>query len=209
VSPGVSTAVRTTRPTAAVTSAVDGLGAEVALLLARRGYDLVLLVRSRERTHTLLDGLTTEVGDVAVEIVEVDQADQDSSVKAARHVLNDHPRIDVLFNNAGVLLDGHNVSSHHNELHFQVNTLAPYMQMRLLRPALATALGGRVMNVASGSIPFTGRLRIDGLRSLRTRRKLVGPYACRAKRVRRIAIFDWRESHTLNDRQSTIIEELE
>jgi len=109
--------------------------------------------------------------------VEVDLADQDSLVKAARNVVIDHLRIDVLFNNAGVLLDGHHVSRHQNELHFQVNALAPYMLMRLLRPALAAAPGGRVMNVSSGSIASTGRLRIDELRNPRTRRKLVGPYA--------------------------------
>jgi NAD(P)-dependent dehydrogenase (short-subunit alcohol dehydrogenase family) len=83
----------------------------------------------------------------------------------------------VLFNNAGVLLGDLTNSKHANEMHFQVNTLAPYMLMRLLRPQFAAADRACIVNVSSDAIAMTGSLRIDELRQPPKLKKIFGAYA--------------------------------
>jgi NAD(P)-dependent dehydrogenase (short-subunit alcohol dehydrogenase family) len=161
---------------AVVTGASGGIGAEIAVILAKRGYDLVLLNRSHERSQSVLRRLKTEFSSRSIAVIETDLADQDSITKAAQSVLEIYPRISLLFNNAGVLLAGHELSQHGNEMHFQINTLAPYLLMRLLKPALFAGQV-RVMNVSSGSMAMTGKLRIDDLKNPGATKKLFGAYA--------------------------------
>ena len=61
-----------------------------------------------------------------------------------------HPRIDYLFNNAGVLTETLQFSGHGNELHFEVNTLAPLQLIDGLRPALRSAGGAFIVNTTAG-----------------------------------------------------------
>ncbi len=68
---------------AVVTGASSGLGAEIALLLAKRGFDrLVLVNRSRAGSEDTLARLRGASPDLPVEVVEADLADQDR-VRAA------------------------------------------------------------------------------------------------------------------------------
>jgi NAD(P)-dependent dehydrogenase (short-subunit alcohol dehydrogenase family) len=161
---------------AIVTGASAGIGAEIASALAKCGYDLVLINRSIERSKPVLSKLHSTYPSRKVEVVEADLADQDSISQAVQTLLKRTPKISVLFNCAGVLLGTHETSKHGNELHFQVNTLAPYMLMQLLKPALIAG-SARVMNVSSGSIAMTGKLRIDDLRNPPKIKKLFGAYA--------------------------------
>jgi NAD(P)-dependent dehydrogenase (short-subunit alcohol dehydrogenase family) len=161
---------------AIVTGASTGIGAEVASILAKHGYDLVLVNRSRERSATILNRIKIESTHCNVDVIEADLADQDAIAKAAQDILGRHTSISVLFNNAGVLLGSHELSKHGNEMHFQINTLAPYLLIQLLAAALM-ANKGRVMNVSSGAIAMTGRLRINDLRNPQRIKKLFGAYA--------------------------------
>lgn len=161
---------------AVVTGAVSGLGAEVALLLAQRGFDLCLINRSRTKSLPLLQALAETHPERDVTVVEADLADQDAIRDAAAEIVQCHPKIDAVFNVAGVLLGDLTMSRHDNEMHFQVNTLAPYMLMRLLREPLARAGQSSIMNVSSGAIRLTGRLQIEGLRRPSRIKKLTGAY---------------------------------
>jgi NAD(P)-dependent dehydrogenase (short-subunit alcohol dehydrogenase family) len=162
---------------AVVTGAASGLGAEVALLLARHGYDLVLINRNRIKTEPLLQKLAEAHPKCTVGVVEADLADQDAIRFAATEVVQRHPKIDAVFNVAGVLLGDLAMSKHDNEMHFQVNTLAPYMLLRLLREPLAQAGQSAILNVSSGAIKLTGRLQIENLQRPPKIKKLTGAYA--------------------------------
>lgn len=164
---------------AVVTGASSGVGEALALRLAQGGWRLVLVNRSRAGSGRALERLCREApGAPEPDLVEADLADQEAVTRAAETILARHPRIDALFSNAGVMMPDLVMSRHGNETSFQVNTLAPYMLMRLLRPALEAAGGGaRIVNVSSEVVlgPFT--LDVEGLRRPARYRGLMGAYA--------------------------------
>lgn len=86
--------------TALITGASSGIGAVYADRLARRGYDLILVARNRERLATLANRITTETHR-NVEIVDADLGDKDG-LAAVETKLRQDATITLLVNNAGV-----------------------------------------------------------------------------------------------------------
>ncbi|HET6870910.1 MAG TPA: SDR family oxidoreductase [Solirubrobacteraceae bacterium] len=86
---------------AVITGASSGIGEATARALAAGGYRVALLARRLDRIETLAD----ELGDGAVAI-EADVTDRDSILAAAERVKAELGRVDVLVNNAGVMLLG-------------------------------------------------------------------------------------------------------
>ncbi|WP_368620381.1 SDR family NAD(P)-dependent oxidoreductase [Paraburkholderia sp. BR13444] len=86
--------------TALVTGASTGIGAVYADRLARRGYDLILVARNRERLNTLAKRLTDDTG----RTVQVEAADlsNKADVRRIEAVLQTDASITLLVNNAGV-----------------------------------------------------------------------------------------------------------
>jgi NADP-dependent 3-hydroxy acid dehydrogenase YdfG len=84
---------------AVITGASSGIGEATARALAADGYRLALLARRADRIQALADA----IGDGAIAI-EADVTDRDSLVAAAQRVRDELGRVDVLINNAGVML---------------------------------------------------------------------------------------------------------
>jgi hypothetical protein len=86
--------------TALVTGASSGIGTLYADRLARRGYDLILVARNRERLEALAQRLTREAGRT-VDLVVADLHDR-KDLGRVEAVLRSDARITLLVNNAGV-----------------------------------------------------------------------------------------------------------
>ena len=86
--------------TALITGASSGIGSIYAEQLARRGYDLVLVARDRERLNALAGRLTTETRQ-NVEVFPADLANADDLAKVERKLRED-ASISLLVNNAGI-----------------------------------------------------------------------------------------------------------
>ena len=86
--------------TALITGASSGIGAVYAEQLARRGYDLILVARNRERLNTQAERIATLTGR-AVEVLPADLNDK-SSLAAVEAKLKEDASITLLVNNAGV-----------------------------------------------------------------------------------------------------------
>ncbi|CAH2899203.1 MULTISPECIES: SDR family NAD(P)-dependent oxidoreductase [Paraburkholderia] len=86
--------------TALITGASSGIGAIYADRLARRGYDLVLVARNRERLAALSSRITTETRR-SVEILDADLGDK-AGLAAVEAKLKQDASITLLVNNAGV-----------------------------------------------------------------------------------------------------------
>src|ERR1041384_2163553 len=87
---------------ALVTGANKGIGFEVARELARMGLRVFLGARNVEAGHAAADNLKAD-GDVA--FLEIDVSSANSIRKAAEQLTSQIDRLDVLVNNAGILLD--------------------------------------------------------------------------------------------------------
>lgn len=85
--------------TALITGASSGIGAVYADRLARRGHDLILVARNRERLEALARRLTLATGR-SVEVIPADLS-KDADLARIESTLRTDPRISMLINNAG------------------------------------------------------------------------------------------------------------
>src|SRR5437762_6736017 len=131
---------------AVVTGASSGFGVEIARLLAARGDLCVLLARRADR----LEALAEELGGEAEPCDVSDRAAVDA---VAARVLERHPRIDLLVNNAGIpgrtrFLDG---DPEVIERLVRINYLGGVWVLRDFLPGLRAAAPADVVNIVSVS----------------------------------------------------------
>ena len=86
----------------------------------------------------------------------------------AKRWSDEHDQLDVLVNNAGLILNSRRETDDGNEMTFQVNHLGPFLLTQLLRDQLVAGDGARVVNVASDAHSSARRgLDFDDLQSRR------------------------------------------
>ncbi|MCC2307950.1 oxidoreductase [Cellulomonas chengniuliangii] len=131
--------------TAVVTGANSGLGLVTATELARHGAHVVLAVRN---TAAGAEAARRINGDV--EVRELDLASLDSVCEFAGKLVAEHARIDLLVNNAGVVLLGpRRTSADGFELQLGTNMLGHFALTGLLLDALTDGKGPRVVSLSS------------------------------------------------------------
>ncbi|MBL8361658.1 MAG: SDR family oxidoreductase [Rubrivivax sp.] len=132
-----------------VTGASSGIGAVYAERFARRGHDLVIVARDRQRLDALATRLRAAHG-VTVDVLQADLTEP-SDLAAVESRLRDDARIGTLINNAGIALAGGFVQqdAHAIERLVTLNTLAPTRLAAAIAPRLAQAGAGAIVNIGS------------------------------------------------------------
>ncbi|GAA3011646.1 oxidoreductase [Actinokineospora diospyrosa] len=131
--------------TALVTGANSGLGLRTAQLLSEHGAHVLMACRSVERGRVALRSVTG-----AAELLELDLADL-GSVRAAAEQVRERTgdRLDVLVNNAGVMVPPHALTADGFESQIGTNHLGHAALTWLVMPALRATPGARVVTVSS------------------------------------------------------------
>lgn len=140
-----------TQKTALVTGANKGIGFEVARELARLGLKVFLGARNEKAGRAAAEKLSK---DGSVSFLEIDVSNADSILHAAEEVARETERIDVLVNNAGVLLDEDKdaltITPEIFETTLRTNTLGPWLVAQAFVPLLKKSAAPRIVNVSSG-----------------------------------------------------------
>jgi retinol dehydrogenase 12 len=130
-----------------VTGATSGIGKAAAAALAGLGATVVLVGRDRGRA----EAAAAELGSVSASPPRAEVADLASleQVRGLAERLARLERIDVLINNAGLLLSERRITPDGFEHTFALNHLAPFLLTNLLLPKLAASAPARVVTVTS------------------------------------------------------------
>ena len=166
-----------------VTGATSGLGQAAALQLAELGARVILVGRNPDKAADARREIVAATGNDDVAVALADLSLLADVRKLARKLLATEPRIHVLVNNAGVLLNQRATTAEGNEATLATNLLAPYLLTQMLLPRLLESAPSRIINVSSGGMYATGlvlddlqyeKSAYDGSRAYaRTKRALV------------------------------------
>ncbi|MCC2308660.1 SDR family NAD(P)-dependent oxidoreductase [Cellulomonas chengniuliangii] len=143
---------------AIVTGANTGLGFETARMLAERGARVVLAVRDVEKGKQAAARITG-----AVTVQALDLTSLDSIRSAAADLRAEHPRIDLLVNNAGVMHTPRQATADGFELQFGTNHLGHFALTGLLLDLLLPVPGSRVVTVSSTGHRIRAAIHFDDL----------------------------------------------
>lgn len=138
---------------AVVTGCTDGIGREFALQLAKKGFNVLLLSRSREKLDAVAQEIT-QASRVKTRQLAVDFERPDS--QALSEIINSLPGpITVLVNNVGVSLDWPerflDIPAQRLDALLALNIAALQLMCRLVMPNMLENKCGLVLNIGSGS----------------------------------------------------------
>jgi NAD(P)-dependent dehydrogenase (short-subunit alcohol dehydrogenase family) len=153
-----------TGKTCIVTGANSGLGFVTALQLAALGASVTMVARDAVRSQSARAEVIARTENPNVYLDVVDLSSLDAVHHFATRFLDREERLDVLINNAGVLLPQRKLSVDGIELSFATNVLGPFLLMSLLIPLLEQSTPARVIFVSSGGM-YTQKLDVDDLQS--------------------------------------------
>jgi len=144
--------------TALITGANKGIGYEVARQLATKGLHVFIGARNRDAGRKAVDQITKKGGKAT--FLEIDVADNASVTAAVREFAKAADQLDVLVNNAGIMVDGDDaileVSDELVRKTLETNTLGALRVTRAFASLLAKSKAPRVINVSSGGGQLTG-----------------------------------------------------
>ena len=135
--------------TAVVTGANSGLGEVAVRELARKGARVILAVRTVSKGERAARELKAAVPGADVEVRELDLASLNSVRAFAGRISDDFPAVDLLINNAGIMMTPKQVTADGYELQFGTNHLGHFALTGLLLPALTAGTAPRVVTLSS------------------------------------------------------------
>jgi NAD(P)-dependent dehydrogenase (short-subunit alcohol dehydrogenase family) len=146
---------QTTETVALVSGANQGLGKEVARQLAERGMTVFMGSREPERGAAAADELASE--GMRVEPVQLEVTDPSSIEAAAARIQREYGRLDVLVNNAGIVVEAPatEMDAARMRENFEVNVFGAVSAIRALLPLLRASGSPRIVNVSSTTASLT------------------------------------------------------
>lgn len=148
---------------AIVTGANTGLGFDTARVLAEHGASVVMAVRNLDRGKEAVERILSVTPDAKVDLQQLDLGSLRSIREAADQLRTTHPRIDLLINNAGVMIPPKELTEDGFELQFGTNSLGHFAFTGLVLENMLNVEGSRVVVVSSNFHKIGGKIHFDDL----------------------------------------------
>ena len=145
-----------------VTGSSSGIGYETARVLANKQASVIIAVRNLEKGNKALAEIIQQNKDADVRVMELDLANLASVNNFAENFQKNYSRLDLLINNAGVMIPPYSKTTDGFELQFGTNHLGHFALTGQLLKLLISTKASRIVNVSSGAHNF-GNLDFDDL----------------------------------------------
>jgi len=147
---------------AIVTGANSGIGFETARVLAEKGATVVMACRNLVKTNPKADEIRGEHPEATVEVMELDLSDLESVRRFADAFRAKHSRLDLLINNAGIMVPPYGTTAQGFETQFGVNHLGHFALTGSLLDLIIQTPGSRIVTVSSVAHQF-GKIQFSDL----------------------------------------------
>ena len=147
---------------AIVTGSSSGIGYETARVLAEKNATVIIAVRNLQKGNVAADKILGQHPNADVKVMELDLANLISVRKFVAEFKNNYSRLDLLINNAGVMMPPYSKTADGFELQFGTNHLGHFALTGQLLDLIKSTPGSRIVNVSSGAHSF-GDLDLDDL----------------------------------------------
>jgi len=134
---------------AIITGANTGIGYETALDFAKRGATVILACRDLKRAQNAADKIIEQTNNNKIEVEHLDLADLDSVREFSKRMNSKLNRLDLLINNAGIMMCPNWRTKQGFEMQFGTNHLGHFLLTNLLLDLLKKTNKSRVVNVSS------------------------------------------------------------
>lgn len=145
--------------TALVCGSTQGIGKAVAIGLAKKGANIILVARNKDKLQEVKAGLSTEYGQKH-DIIAVDFSDYNHVKNAISSFVDNGGKVDILINNTGGPKGGPIIDADVSEFinTFNQHLLCNHVLAQALVPGMKQNGGGRIINIISTSVkqPLNG-----------------------------------------------------
>ncbi|CAJ1082644.1 retinol dehydrogenase 12%2C like [Xyrichtys novacula] len=150
--------------TVIITGANTGIGKETAIDLAKRGARIIMACRSAERGQAAVTEVIEGSGNQNVVYMKLDLADSKSIREFAEAVNKDEPKLNILINNAGVMVCPYGKTADGFEMQIGVNHMGHFLLTYLLIDLIKKSAPARIINVSSMAHSW-GSIKLDDINS--------------------------------------------
>lgn len=132
--------------------------------MAKRGAQVIMAVRNRERGEAARAEIIEKTGNKAVDLLLCDVSSMSNVRVFANEFGAKYPKLNVLINNAGAVFNNRTVTSEGFERTLAVDYLGPVLLTHELLPILRKGGQSRIINISSG-LHRSASVNLDDLHS--------------------------------------------
>ncbi|MGI9533660.1 MAG: SDR family NAD(P)-dependent oxidoreductase [Thermodesulfobacteriota bacterium] len=147
---------------AIVTGSSSGIGYEAARVLANKNAEVIIAVRNKEKGDKAIQKIKEQNQNADIKLMLLDLASLKSIRNFAEEFKKKYTRLDLLINNAGVMMPPYSKTEDGFELQLGTNHLGHFALTGLLFELIKNTTGSRIVNVSSYAHNF-GNINFDDL----------------------------------------------
>ncbi len=149
-----------------ITGANSGLGLASAIEFARRNAHVIMACRNPEKAQEAVKYLLNLVPNASIDVLALDLSDL-KSIRAFAEIINErYAKLDILMNNAGVMIPPYGKTKDGFETQFGTNYLGHFALTGLLLPKIIKTPASRIVTLSSSSYYLmNGKINFDDLQS--------------------------------------------
>ncbi|UCE41797.1 MAG: SDR family NAD(P)-dependent oxidoreductase [Candidatus Aminicenantes bacterium] len=145
-----------------VTGSSSGIGYQAAKVLTEKNATMIIAVRNQQKGNDAADKIKADNPNADVKVMELDLASLKSVHSFATKFKDSYSRLDLLINNAGVMMPPYSKTADGFELQFGTNHLGHFALTGLLIDLIIGTPESRIVNVSSSGHHY-GDLNFDDL----------------------------------------------